>query len=343
MNDMTVDMDKTAIGTMDISEKTQVVLQPGAEATQYAANVDCPVCKTPNPPSETYCMDCGFELQSQPVAVEASPQEAPVGVLVSSDGIREFPLKAGENTVGRQDADVLLTHNTVSRNHAKVIVEGASVFVEDIGSTNGTTVDGQRLAANVRTEIKDGAEVVFGSMGLSFKAAAVPSEPEQTVFVEAADEESQSPEPPDDLGCADSDTAEAPEPEPEASVESEPAVEQDTLVEAEVVPEPEPEPQGPAIVGRFLSKDGIQAFDIKEGVNTIGRRIGENDMVVPDPYCSGRHAELSAESGVFTLTDVGSTNGTLLNGVRMEPNAPRVVQESDEITIGRIVFKIEVA
>jgi len=64
---------------------------------------------------------------------------------------------------------------------------------------------------------------------------------------------------------------------------------------------------------------------------------------MPDPYCSGRHADLTFADGKFTLTDVGSTNGTLVNGVKLEIDAPREVQEGDEITLGRTVFRLEVA
>ncbi len=62
-----MDMDKTAIGVMDAGEATQMMSAPAANATQMAMNVDCPVCHTPNPPSETYCIDCGFLLSSAPI------------------------------------------------------------------------------------------------------------------------------------------------------------------------------------------------------------------------------------------------------------------------------------
>jgi pSer/pThr/pTyr-binding forkhead associated (FHA) protein len=104
--------------------------------------------------------------------------------------------------------------------------------------------------------------------------------------------------------------------------------------------EPAAAEQEPSGIGKLVSKDGAYAFPIKDGVNTIGRRAGDNDIVIPDPYCSGKHAELTAQGGVFTITDLGSTNGTQVNGVRLEPNDPRVLQPADEITLGQIVFTI---
>jgi pSer/pThr/pTyr-binding forkhead associated (FHA) protein len=91
-----------------------------------------------------------------------------------------------------------------------------------------------------------------------------------------------------------------------------------------------------------VSKDDSMRFEIAEGTNTIGRRDG-SDIVISDPYISGSHAELVAENGVFTITDVGSTNGTFVNGVRLEPNQPKDILDSDEVTIGQKIFKIEVA
>ena len=141
MNVTDTDSEKTAIGVQMPDDTTQMVAEPAAEATQLAANVDCPVCHTANPPSETYCIDCGFLLTEQPLEVAEMPEVAAVGKLVTSDGAREFALKTGENTVGRENADILLVHNTVSRAHAQITVEEGHVYVEDLGSTNGTTLD----------------------------------------------------------------------------------------------------------------------------------------------------------------------------------------------------------
>lgn len=301
----TVDNEKTAIGTLD-PDVTQAVMEPQAEATQFAANVECPVCHTPNPPSETYCIDCGFMLSTQPVTVSDAEQAPSAGTLATPDGTREFSLRVGENTVGRENADILLTHNSVSRRHAKVIVEDGHVYVEDAGSTNGTFVDGAKIDAGKRVAIKDGAELTFGSSAVRFKAAEGFSEPEaEPIEAEAA--------------------------------ESEPVAGEAAAEEPEVVEE-----QAEA-VGRLVSKDGSLSFRLVDGVNTLGRRSGENTIVVPDGYCSGRHAEIMAADGAFTITDVGSTNGTAVNGVKIEANAPRQLAAGDEIAIGETTLVLEVA
>lgn len=302
-----VGMDKTAIGNFNDESKTQIVSQPGAETTQYAANVECPVCKTPNPPSETYCSDCGFLLSSEaPVMLEVTEPPC-VGTLVTPDGIREFTLKPGENTIGRENADVLLTHNTVSRKHAKITIADGRALIEDLGSTNGTVVSGRKLNVGERLELADGCEIEFGSVTLKYKAA------NSQASICSEDEASSAP------------VEEAPIDEEAATS----VVAEDTRAEAKSV-------------ARLVSTDGSLAFDLFEGRFAVGRRQGANDIVVPDPYASGRHADLVVENETFTITDVGSTNGTLVNGVKLEPQVARQVQPGDEITIGQTVFVIEV-
>lgn len=310
------DFEKTAIGAFDTGEATQMGVPQMSNATQYAANVECPVCKTANPPSEMYCIDCGFLLSSAPVGVEDAPEVKSYGKMVASDGTREFALKPGENSVGREAADVLLGHGTVSRKHAKITVENGKAYVEDLGSTNGTTLDGRKLAPGEKAEMADGAEVVFGSAALKYVAPEVVEEVEQVEDAEVEVTEMAM-----EAACEVVETGEAVEVE-EAAEEAEPE---------------------PAVVGSLVSQDGSTCFELRPGTYTIGRRQGANDIVIPDPYCSGRHADLSVEDGKFTLTDVGSTNGTQVNGVKLEANTPRAVVPGDEITFGQAVFTIEVA
>ena len=55
-------------------------------------------------------------------------------------------LHEGENAVGRElPTDVWLDSGSVSRRHAKIVVEGMTAWLEDLGSKNGTTVNGQKV------------------------------------------------------------------------------------------------------------------------------------------------------------------------------------------------------
>ena len=313
---MNQDTEKTAIGVVENPDRTQVVSEAQTYATQYAASVECPVCKTANPPSERYCTDCGFLLDSEPVATAEAAEVSEAAKLTTPDGTREFVLSFGENVVGRENADVLLSHNTVSRNHAKVIVEDGGMFVEDVGSTNGTFVDGERIEADTRVELTDGAEVVFGSLGL------------QVVLPSVGEEQP-----------AEADTQE--QPEEESEPEAEAVADSEEEPEAEVAgDEAEPSEE---VVGRLVAKDGSTSLDLAPGEYKIGRREGENDIVVADSYCSGRHAELIVEHDKLTVTDLGSTNGTQVNGVALQPNSPQEIKSGDVLLIGRTEFELEVA
>ncbi|HZP90808.1 MAG TPA: DUF3662 and FHA domain-containing protein [Actinomycetota bacterium] len=71
-------------------------------------------------------------------------------------------------------------------------------------------------------------------------------------------------------------------------------------------------------------------FRIRTQTVTIGR-LPECDVVLSDPGASRRHAQIRTESGDYVLTDLGSTNGTLVND---RPVREHVLADGDRITIG---------
>ena len=71
----------------------------------------------------------------------------------------------------------------------------------------------------------------------------------------------------------------------------------------------------------------------------IGRRSDSDDIhpeiTIPDPGISRRHARiLRAPDGALTLLDLGSMNGTRLNGAPVEPNVATPLADGDELTLG---------
>src|SRR5688500_10623207 len=67
-------------------------------------------------------------------------------------------------------------------------------------------------------------------------------------------------------------------------------------------------------------------------VTTLGRDLSR-DFIVTDDYASSRHARIDRqEDGRFWLVDVGSRNGTLLNGRRILANAPMPLDPGDVIS-----------
>jgi predicted component of type VI protein secretion system len=74
------------------------------------------------------------------------------------------------------------------------------------------------------------------------------------------------------------------------------------------------------------------------GGATIGRSR-QCDVVLDDPNVSRRHADVRPRGGAGVLNDLGSTNGSVLNGRRIEH--PEVIQPGDEIEIGTSVITFE--
>jgi len=64
---------------------------------------------------------------------------------------------------------------------------------------------------------------------------------------------------------------------------------------------------------------------------TIGR-APDNDVVVGDPATSGHHGRIEVRSGFFWISDLGSTNGTLVNG---EPVIEKQLADGDQVAIGQ--------
>jgi pSer/pThr/pTyr-binding forkhead associated (FHA) protein len=97
----------------------------------------------------------------------------------------QYPLpQDGTVTLGRtSEADVILAEDMISRRHASVSVSQGTVTITDLNSTNGTYVNGEKVA---RIALKPGDRILIGSslLQLDEKKNLEPSEATQAVFVE---------------------------------------------------------------------------------------------------------------------------------------------------------------
>ncbi len=97
-------------------------------------------------------------------------------VALVRDG-HAFPLASGENVIGRDpDAAVFVDDATVSRRHARLTVRGAEAVLEDLGSKNGTTVNGRPPAGPLA--LRHGDAVLVGSVLFSVRVATALGETE---------------------------------------------------------------------------------------------------------------------------------------------------------------------
>ena len=101
-------------------------------------------------------------------SVKEAAGGAAVGALVLSDGSR-VPLGDEPVTIGRlADCTVVLTDESVSRRHAEVRRLGSNIVVVDLGSTNGTKVNG---AGVKERRLNDGDEITVGTTTMRFEAS----------------------------------------------------------------------------------------------------------------------------------------------------------------------------
>jgi len=103
-------------------------------------------------------------------------------VVQGTNAILPFPPGKTEIIIGREDPvsgvfpDIDLTDHGgdeggVSRRHARIVIQGAQVLIEDLNSTNYTYVNRQRLVPGQPHPLKDGDEIRLGRLKLNFHSA----------------------------------------------------------------------------------------------------------------------------------------------------------------------------
>jgi len=159
--------------------------------------IKCPVCQTEHPENTLFCNECGSyllggnQIETDPLAVaevtwkeREETSEAPGEEVTSPLGLKltipdsgrdvEVPLTKEVN-IGRLDPasasfpDVDLTSDGglekgVSRRHAKITRRGREVFIEDLGSINGTFLNRKKLTPYLPQALKSGDELQLGKL-----------------------------------------------------------------------------------------------------------------------------------------------------------------------------------
>ncbi|MFK7985772.1 MAG: FHA domain-containing protein [Sandaracinaceae bacterium] len=84
-----------------------------------------------------------------------------------------------------------------------------------------------------------------------------------------------------------------------------------------------------------IAEAAVQGLNLDKPTITIGRAPG-NDLTLPHPSVSGQHAQISKQAdGKFQIRDLGSTNGTYVNGQRVQM---AVAGPGDRVTIGAVTL-----
>jgi pSer/pThr/pTyr-binding forkhead associated (FHA) protein len=88
---------------------------------------------------------------------------------------------------------------------------------------------------------------------------------------------------------------------------------------------------------KLISADNQQAFDLRDGASFVVGRALNSDIPLLDPTISRRHAELCSDGAGLELRDLGSSNGTFLNGQRVERGR---AEAGDMVTFGKVAFRL---
>jgi pSer/pThr/pTyr-binding forkhead associated (FHA) protein len=148
----------------------------------------CPECGFINSPGANFCQKCGAHLPAEEragdqttitykvgetgdlKAVDADQVAAEGGALVIRAGGgrsgESFPLAGERVTIGRSpDAAVFLDDVTVSRNHALIVRRRDGLYIDDLGSLNGTYVNRRRIESQ---KLDNGDELQIGKYKMTY-------------------------------------------------------------------------------------------------------------------------------------------------------------------------------
>ena len=80
-------------------------------------------------------------------------------------------------------------------------------------------------------------------------------------------------------------------------------------------------------------------FVIRDGATSIGRSSASDIVLKSDDYASGSHAQLTRHGGLLYVEDLGSTNGTFVNGRKAVGATP--LRHGDTVRVGSTTFRYE--
>lgn len=254
----------------------------------------------------TQLFDSGAFADLVPPKSSKPPAGKTGGRLVCLTDGREYTIGSGSLILGRDaSANVVVSGSEVSRQHAEIRVDSEGYLLVDL-SANGTYVNGERIGKTHRLARADVIRIGNDEFRFYADAPAPPQSPAQP--------------------AADAGTAAQPSGATHrlsdtmfgipyaASAPSAPESSQGTP----------PVPAAGAPLASLLLRSGDlkgRRLPIKVPVANIGR--GDyNDVVIADPSVSTMHAKLQRREAVWILTDLGSTNGTFVEGERLTGEMP---------------------
>ena len=229
------------------------------------------------------------------------------------------PLHDGKPlVVGRKRGDLILDDPLVSGSHCRILAKDEGFVLQDLGSTNGTMVDGRMVR---EAALKPGSEITIGASKMILYVGEDPREkvetpvrptPSQLEIAWLLDEE---------------------------LVELRSGADR-TRPPADVIGQDLRLPPGMnAVVEVIAGLDAGKVFRFTRGNVSVGRRQGE--VPLTDVEVSRHHAviEVFGREMIF-LRDLGSTNGTYHNGRRISVSK---LQSGDTVGCGKTIMRLQVS
>ncbi|MFC4958062.1 FHA domain-containing protein [Streptomyces mauvecolor] len=236
-------------------------------------------------------------------------------------------------TLGRDpQGDLVVDDARVSWRHATISWGGRSWVIEDHGSTNGTYVQGQRIH---QMEIGPGSSVHLGNatdgprLNLSGAAAAAYAQPAPAQQAQAAPAHPQPQQAPPQQWQQQPQQAQV----PQQQQWQQPQPQQPQV--------PQQQGGGAGAAPVYGDRSPTTFHQVALGrVMRIGRAL-ENELVVSDLQVSRHHAEFHATpDGRMEIRDLGSHNGTYVNGQPIAKGGSVLLGPQDIVGVGHSTFRI---
>lgn len=262
---------------------------------------------------------------------------------------------AGRLIFGRDptQASIVLQHPSVSSRHCSIALD--RMMVTDNDSTSGTYIAGQRITPNQPTPIPQGGTVHIGPVPMQVsllmqlaQAAQSGGQPShqggQAVIPAGYPQAPQQqghpqqgyPHAPQQQGYP-----QAPHGQHVATAAAQSSFQQPNvdIVQPQGPAQPPAQPSGAPVKKHKTVFGQLDFSGAVGGSRTVGR-TEENDIVIPHPQVSSRHAEVKEEGGRIYLTDRGSANGTYVRGHRIQPGTPVEIQSGEKVYIGPMPLQL---
>lgn len=251
----------------------------------------------------------------------------PTLVIKNPDGSEQEQDVAAELTIGRAEGnDLILVEGGVSRKHARFFLEGEKFMVEDAGSANGTWVDGSKIEGP--TQLSNKSQIVIGDYEIQLKLGSKP--------LPKAAKGAAGPKPSKEPTAAKGTPIKAANAPRSTRVVS--AIKEKPANGALVKRQAPGKAAGPQLRGLTGAITG-KTFPLS-GTITVGR-VGSVDLQIDDDSVSRRHAEVVVKGKEVTVRDLGSANGTTVNGAPISEDT--ILASGDIIQFGVVEVMFETA